>query len=233
MENKHKVLISPNIKSNLDINKLKKIRKDNLKKSDTITLKTRALASDFFETRLSSIIDEEELNLKDTDTIQIRNMKFDKTSFIILISAMVIFTIIWAAAGLFGETKKTKGLFVIYIIAMKIFVYQIIYSSTFTGNITYEQSNLVSLEQLGSMFVGSIVVLTVFISNIKPYKLHPKTFTILMLCIMLGSLMYVVISFRKTGYNLRIVRKVKQAIFNIVISLFIAIIYLNIAINYK
>ena len=103
------------------------------------------------------------------------------------------------------------------------FTLQIFSSATFAGSITLEQSRLVTIDQLNSVLIGSILI---FIFTMGVSKFHDKSADKLAAAtIILALLNSMNVSVKKDGASIRTVRKIKRVYFNITLFMFITLIY--------
>lgn len=147
--------------------------------------------------------------------LPIIDLTVDKVSFIVLSFTIIALIILWKKLGLFSLIRDTKILLLIFIVQILFFMFQIFSSPASHADVSKETSSLIVVEQLSSVFLGSMVLFIVFSSKIQYIN-----YRIIMVSIIINTLLFIYTSVENTGENMRILRKIKQSGLNISIFLF-------------
>lgn len=167
-------------------------------------------------------INQEQLEETTTFFIPYLEIKIDKISTISLIFGIIASYFIWKKLGLINILTNDRNLAIIYILLISSFVIQIFTSDITVGGFTMEINELTNLNQLISVFMGTLILYSVFIKNNNNVERN-----VLYTTIMINTLLIMYINVQNDGNSIRQIRKFKQVGFNIIIFLFMATIYLH------
>lgn len=167
-------------------------------------------------------INQEQLEETTTFFIPYLEIKIDKISTISLIFGIIASYFIWKKLGLINILTNDRNLAIIYILLISSFVIQIFTSDITVGGFTMEINELTNLNQLISVFMGTLILYSVFIKNNNNVERN-----VLYTTIMINTLLIMHINVQNDGNSIRQIRKFKQVGFNIIIFLFMATIYLH------
>lgn len=167
-------------------------------------------------------IQQEPLEETSTFFVPFLETKIDKISTISLIFGIVATYFIWKKLGLINILNNDRNLAIIYILLISTFVIQIFTSDTTVGGYTMEFNEITNLNQIISVFMGTLILYAVFIKNNNNTERNT-----LYTAIMINALLIIYISVKNDGNSIRQVKKFKQVGLNIVIFLFMATIYLH------
>lgn len=160
---------------------------------------------------------------KDTETITIPfvNIKVDKISTYIYIGCIVILILFWKIFDFF-EIVKQNNIFILFlIIPILFFILQIIVSDTKIGSEQYESTKMVHIEQISSVFAGSVIL---FLALNKDKKEMMTTNEIIMLVIIISISLTSITN--NSNKNQRSIRIFKQGILSLSVILFCTNIYI-------
>jgi hypothetical protein len=112
-------------------------------------------------------IDINSIEFKEETSIDILGFKVDLQYFIILTIIFVITNLFLYLFGIFKKIQKNPLLFFVYLTMIGFFVYKIFAATVFTANIQLEISNLLVTNQSISVFIGSLILLIIFMNYIS------------------------------------------------------------------
>ena len=152
----------------------------------------------------------------------------DRDSLIVFSIIIGIWVLIWTTSGLWKVLEYDSIYTLLFFMFITYVLMQIYTSGTSSGGVVYELNILLTVEQMISILFGTIVVFTIFSNNLKShYGVHDNCMKIVFrLCVSIiiilttASLWVNVIT---TGRSFRAIRKFKQGIYNVALTLFIII----------
>ena len=169
-------------------------------------------------TTSSVIVNDIEFNLN--KSYLIFGIEIDIISFYIIFIAMIFMTIMWYYLGLFSSNPTNK---IFYSIFMLFFFVQIFQSATLSGSISFEDSKSSDTDQMNATFLSSLVIMIALLNY--TYKIDMNTNKKLISVVILSILLHTIVSVKQNGDKIRLIRKIKQYFFNVVIFTSIALIY--------
>lgn len=173
-------------------------------------------------------MDEEEDDIsfgeKENPTWTLFGHKYDVDTTIVLLLTIIIWIIIWRSSGLY-ITLKYDPVFIAIFVAFILYSFLNIFTSGFTsGGVVHELNILLTVEQMISILFGTVVLFALFSSRMPLHHNCKEVVARLALSIIIilttASLWVNVIT---TGRAFRAIRKFKQGIYNISLTLFIVI----------
>jgi hypothetical protein len=127
------------------------------------------------------------IEFKEEASLDILGYKVDLQYFIISVINMIIANFLLYQFGMFDLMKKYPAIFYLYLAMIIFFLYKLFTASVLSANIQLEITNLLIINQLISVFIGSVILLIVFmyyISTTSPkFKFNVKHY-IYVLCIL-------------------------------------------------
>jgi hypothetical protein len=170
--------------------------------------------------------EETQIGEKTNPTFTLFGNEYDIDSALISIIIIIIFCLIWKITGLWKALKYDTSFTFIFLFFILYNLIIIKTSGTTSGGIVYEINILLTVEQMISIILGTMILFILFQHNIQP-SLHPicreiieKISISIMILLTIGSLW---VSTYTTGRTFRALRKLKQGIYNVSLTLFIII----------
>lgn len=150
----------------------------------------------------------------------------------ISVSLIIVFMwlVVWYGSGLYKTLKYDWIFSLVFFLFIVYIVTGVISAGTTSGGIVYELNILLTVEQMISILLGSVILFTLFAKNLPaPEGCSPIVFRLLMsdvVILMIASLWVNVIT---TGRAFRFIRKLKQGIYNIALTflIIVGIIYIK------
>lgn len=168
--------------------------------------------------------EKETLHEQSNPTLTLFNHDFDIDTIVIGIIISVIWVIIWKTSGLWNVMKNDILFMIIFYSFLLYVIINVITAGTTSGGVVYELNILLTVEQMISILLGSVIIFALFSSNLNS---HPKCkdtiFRLIMNCVVVLSLSSLWVNVITTGRAFRAIRKFKQGSYNIALSLFIII----------
>jgi hypothetical protein len=120
----------------------------------------------------NSLLNKNEINIDsieftEEESIDILGFKVDLQYFIILTIIFVISNMFLYWFGMFKNVNKNLVMLFIYLAMVGFFIYKIFTATVFAANIQLEISNLVQINQTISVFIGSLILLIIFMNYIS------------------------------------------------------------------
>ena len=189
---------------------------------------------DDFEEEINEIVEEkeeEDIGEKSNPVYQTKSIigkDLDQDSANVFILVILIWVLIWFTSGLW-KTLEYDPIFVFIFLFFIVYICAQIYTSgTSSGGVVYELNILLTVEQMISILFGTIVVFTLFSHYLRDKMgVHPNCMNIIfklsisiVIILTTASLWVNVIT---SGRSFRAIRKFKQGIYNVSLTLFIII----------
>lgn len=178
---------------------------------------------------LPDIKEESEIGEKGNPTWSLFGLQLDIDSTIVVFLNILIWAIIWYISGLYKTLKHDPlftGIFVAYVLYMLANIYT---SGSTSGSVVYELNILLTVEQEISILLGTMLMFAVFKDRLT---LHPNCVkvvnTLILSCLIVLTSASLWLNVFSTGRSFRAVRKFKQGIYNIALSLFLIIMLIYI-----
>lgn len=172
--------------------------------------------------------EEEDIGEKRNPILKFMGQEYDRDSAVVFGTIIVIWVLIWATSGLWKTLKYEptfSGIFFLFIFYMLL---QIHTSGTSSGGVVYELNILLTVEQMISILFGTIVVFTLFSHYLRDkLNVHENCMKIIFklsistIIILTAASLW--INVWTSGQAFRAVRKFKQGIYNVSLTLFIII----------
>jgi hypothetical protein len=173
--------------------------------------------------------EESEINEKENPTIYILGKHIDRDSFIVHMIIIAIWIFIWHMTNLLRAVWKDAIFTTVFLSFIIYNLASIATAGTSSGGVVYELNILLTVEQMVSILFGTIVLFALFHKNIPSTKCEQIVTSICVYNIIILTISSLWVSVWTSGRAFRSIRKFKQGIYNIALSLFILIgvIYLK------
>jgi hypothetical protein len=128
------------------------------------------------------------VEFKEEASLDILGYKVDLQFFILSIINIILVNFLLYQFGMFEIMKKYNGIFYLYLGMIVYFLYKLFSASVLSANIQLEITNLLIVNQLISVFIGSVILLIVFINYLSTssnLKFNIKHY-VYVLCILLA-----------------------------------------------
>jgi hypothetical protein len=169
-----------------------------------------------------------EIGEHENPTIKVGGYKLDVDSLIVCFLAIFIWVLVWATSGLFG-TLKYDFSFIVIFFTFIIYMFVMCITSGFSaGNVIYELNILLNVEQMIAILYGTMILFALFNHNLYsqlglPDTCKPVVFKLIMNIVLILTLSSLWINVFTSGRSFRALRKFKQAVYNISLTLFVII----------
>ena len=122
----------------------------------------------------SSLLKKNEISIdsiefKEEASLDILGYKVDLQYFIISMVNIILVNFLLYQFGMFEIMKKYNGIFYLYLGMIVYFLYKLFSASVLSANIQLEITNLLIVNQLISVFIGSVILLIVFINYLSNF----------------------------------------------------------------
>lgn len=156
--------------------------------------------------------------------IVIRGKKYDSDTIKIAIVIITIWVIIWYNTGLLEIIKADKIFLVIFAGFILWVIGNILTAGTTSGSVIFETNTLLTVEQMISILFGTMVIFALFHRKLK-LESACKDFvgTIIAYIILLLGMASMWVNLINSGRIFKAIRRFKQSIYNIALSLFMTI----------
>jgi hypothetical protein len=167
---------------------------------------------------------ESEIGEKKNPTIKFNGYEYDKDSLVIIFMVIFIWSLIWKTTGLWKVLQYDKSFMVIFF-AFILYMLMTARSSGITsGGVVYELNILLSVEQMISILFGTVILFAIFHNKIDVHaNCKPVIFKLVMSTVMILTAASLWINVYTTGRAFRAVRKFKQGIYNVSLTLLLII----------
>lgn len=150
--------------------------------------------------------------------------EYDVDTTVVLLLTVVIWIIIWRSSGLYKTLRYDPIFIIIFLLFILYSIINIFTSGTSSGGVVHELNILLTVEQMISILFGTVVLFALFSEKIPLHQNCKAVVSRLTLSIIIilttASLWVNVIT---TGRAFRAIRKFKQGVYNISLTLFILI----------
>lgn len=150
--------------------------------------------------------------------------EYDADTGLVMMLIIAIWVAIWWGSGLY----KTLSHSILFVVVFWIFILytfiNFLTSGVTSGGVVHELNILLTVEQMISILFGTVVLFTLFFERLP---LHPNcsavVFNISISILIILTMASMWVNVITTGRSFRAIRKFKQGIYNIALSLFILI----------
>lgn len=145
--------------------------------------------------------------------------EIDVISFSSIVVMLAVFNLFWFRFGFFRSMKKNKYLLSVYVFSTIFLLIQIGSSESVSGSISYETGKLSDIDQQISTFTSEYILFLFLLFYV--FSMADEKYLLILLLLFIAHLYP---SVPQTGKATRIVRKVKQYLFNICVMLIIGVL---------
>ncbi len=156
--------------------------------------------------------------------IMVRGHKFDSDTIKIGLIAIFMWVLIWYNTGLLKLLSADKLFLIIFVGFIAWTLSNIYTASTTSGSVIFETNTLLTVEQMISILFGTMVLFAVFHRRLR-LESNCKDFIgrIILYIIVILTLASLWVNLINTGRVFKAIRRFKQAMYNIALSLFLII----------
>lgn len=168
--------------------------------------------------------EKEQINEKQNPILPLFGYEFDLDSLIVHFIIIVIWVFIWYGTGLRVVIGKDLIFSLVFVIFILYNIVSIMTAGTSSGGVVYELNILLTVEQMVSILFGTVVLFSLFHKNI-PVNENCKSI-INRICIsnvIILTISSLWVSVWTSGRAFRSIRKFKQGIYNIALTLFVMV----------
>jgi hypothetical protein len=172
--------------------------------------------------------DEEEdggdIGEKQNPTIDFLGRKYDRDSAVVGLVLIVIWGLIWRTSGLWKTLRYDLSFTFIFFLFALYVIANIVTAGTSSGGVVYELNILLTVEQMISILFGTVVLFALFGKNLP---IHDNCRHIIlklsMSIVVILTAASLWVNVWTSGRAFRSIRKFKQGVYNIALTLFIII----------
>jgi hypothetical protein len=168
--------------------------------------------------------EEDDIGEKKNPTFTLLGKEYDWDSVIVGLLIIVIWILIWRTSGLAKTLKYDRVFGVIFILFIAYVLLNTYTAGNSSGGVVYELNILLTVEQMVSILFGTIVLFAIFEKNIP---VHDNCRTIIrrlsMSIVVILTTASLWVNVFTSGRAFRAVRKFKQGVYNVALTLFILV----------
>ena len=129
------------------------------------------------------------IEFKENKSVDILGKKVDSSSLVINIAIFTCTHLILFYFGMFKSIQENRTMLFLYVCLWSLFLYKTYYASVYRGNIQLELNNLITINQLIAVFIGSMIILMIALkytgnNSGKNMKLTNYLFIVFMLIVL-------------------------------------------------
>ncbi len=181
-------------------------------------------------TNIDALIEEPDpINLERNPTLNIFGYTVDEFSLYTHIFSILTITLSTYFLNkyykIFSNHRMTNFTYLFFLFVV---IFNIIYSSTKTGDVTFEQAKLQAIKDQLLFIMGIMAIALLFFNNIQDYLSVDKSIVmkIIVIAFIINLISIINISTVQKGAYVRIVRKVKESLYLLIIYLMsVAFVY--------
>lgn len=176
------------------------------------------------ETKEQETKEQETIGEKRNPVFRVFGKQLDQDSVFVSIVILVIWLFIWRYTGLW-KTLRHDVTFAFVFVSFILYVFaNTITAGTTSGGVVYELNILLTVEQMISILFGTVVLFTLFSKNLPlGDNCRKVVLRISISAIIILTFASMWISVWTSGRAFRAIRKFKQGVYNITLSLFVLI----------
>lgn len=174
--------------------------------------------------------EEDEIGSKQNPTIKFMGREYDRDTATVGFVIIFLWVLIWKYTGLYKTlmTEKNGQHDLLFTFIFLIFIVYVLLnigtSGTSSGGVVYELNILLTVEQMISILFGTVVLFTLFGKNLPVHEnCQPVVFKLMMSIVIILSISSLWVNVWTSGRTFRALRKFKQQIYNIALTLFITV----------
>ncbi len=164
---------------------------------------------------------------RENPTVNLFGLILDRDSLFVTLTAIATWILIWSYTGLLQKIPSNWIFLVIFSSFIIYTILNLLSSTPTSGNALYELNILLTVEQMVAILFGTVIVFVLFSDrlniHVEAKRVIERIGYATLILLSISSLWVNVIT---SGRAFRVVRKGKQAIYNIAYVLFIAIGFL-------
>jgi hypothetical protein len=161
---------------------------------------------------------------KQNPTIQFLGYTYDRDSAIVGLILIIIWIIIWKTSGLWKTLRYDISFIVIFFLLILYIIANIATAGTSSGGVVYELNILLTVEQMISILFGTVVLFALFGKNLPIHEnCRHIILRLSMSIVVILTTASLWVNLWTSGRAFRSVRKFKQGIYNVALTLFIII----------
>lgn len=158
-------------------------------------------------------------NFTKLKVFNIFGIQIDIESLIVVIIAIILWTVLWFAFNIFKIISYSEYFFILYIIIILI---NLLNSATNVPDVETERIQQSSQQSFIQGGIAIFILAFIFLYNIKiDEKYKTEIYRILIISLLVSSLSIIIINVKNNSINIRFVRKMQQMIYNQGLILFI------------
>ena len=166
--------------------------------------------------------------------IKVMGKEYDFDSVVVLGLVLVIWFMLWNSTGMIKLAQQDMTYLFIFVIFPMYMIFTMTTSGLTSGGVIYELNILLSVEQMIAILFGTVVLFVLFMKNLPlADEWHTTMYTIGIAMIILLCISSLWVNVVTSGRAFRMVRKFKQGIYNICLTLFIVLTTLFIKLQKK
>lgn len=176
------------------------------------------------EEKKNEEVEESEIGEKRNPTIDLFGRELDVDSTVVMVLILLIWIVIWFYSGLWKTLQYDPSFSIIFFLFIAYVLANLATSGTTSGGVVYELNILLSVEQMVSILFGTIVLFALFNNRLdtdETCRSIVSKLSVSIVVILATASLWV--NIYTSGRAFRAVRKFKQGIYNISLTLFIVI----------
>lgn len=168
--------------------------------------------------------EESEIGEKQNPIIAFAGQEYDRDSTIVGLLILFMWSLIWRSSGLSKALEHDTSFKFIYFIFAIYVLLNISTSGKTSGGVVYELNILLTVEQMISILFGTVVLFALFGKNLPVHEnCRPVVFRLSMSIVVILTTASLWVNVWTSGRTFRAVRKFKQGVYNVALTLFIII----------
>jgi len=167
---------------------------------------------------------ESEVGERRNPTVKVLGDAVDRDSLVVGTLIIVLWVLIWRKSGLYKTLEYNPVFIIIFFGFIAYMLFNVKSSGTTSGGVVYELNILLTVEQMVSILLGTTVVFLLFIKNLPvPDSCRSVTFRLSVYIMMMLTAASLWVNVYTSGRMFRAIRKFKQGMYNIALTLYIII----------
>lgn len=168
--------------------------------------------------------DDDNIGKTKNPVIHIFGLEIDQDSMVVGLLIIVIWIMIWFSSGLSKTLDKDITFTIIFLLLIAYTLVNIVTAGSSSGGVVYELNILLTVEQMIAILFGTIVLFALFNGNIPVHENCKRVIVQLSISIVIVlTIASLWVNIKSTGRSFRAIRKFKQGIYNVALTIFIII----------
>jgi hypothetical protein len=181
-------------------------------------------------TNIDELIEETDpIDLDRNPTVEVFGFTVDLYSLYVNIFSILTITLsTYILNRYYGIFDKHRMAYFAYLFFLGITIFNIIFSSTKSGDVTFEQGKLQAIKDQLLFLLGILTIVVLFFHNIQEYAISDKSVVlkVFIITFIINLLSIINVNVVQKGSVIRIVRKVKESLYLLIIYLMcVAFVY--------